>query len=340
MAGKDRQPRRPGNSAAADSRQLPPAPAEEEEAAAAAEKGPLDTLRQTVESLGPALEILERFHHRNKNQHRLSKWWAETDMLRRHVRKTLAVADQRLEKMAKEAARRGVKPPNKKRIKKGVVEEDKDEKYLKARAGFLRMILVPRAYLSFSQLISDRQFAHLGLMLLGILAQVDKALSPFASTSSLDDEEQDHLRSVPSQLASVDNPSHPQPGHLPETHQVKDIDMPDIAEDIGVAVSREDLLVSTRGNAPSPPSSLPSRGSNNNPPPKKEKEPNNTIITTTDTTTKKDEEPPVAEKRKKKKGGDEFDDIFGSLEEDKPRKKKKKKKAGGGDEFDDIFGGL
>lgn len=45
-------------------------------------------------------------------------------------------------------------------------------------------------------------------------------------------------------------------------------------------------------------------------------------------------------RKKKKARGDEFDAIFGALENKPPAKRAKKKRKVKGDEFDDIFGGL
>ena len=88
-------------------------------------------------SLAPALHILERFHHRNKNQHRTSKWWPLADMLRRHLRKLLHHQHQR-------------HPPKSSSIKSAKKNERKHDgnEMMVARSEYLRRALVPRAYLS------------------------------------------------------------------------------------------------------------------------------------------------------------------------------------------------
>ncbi|KAK0629867.1 hypothetical protein B0T17DRAFT_615593 [Bombardia bombarda] len=139
-------------------------------------------LQEAVATLVPALEILERFHHRNKNQHRLSKWWAQADMLRRHLRKLLVAMDARAEELERPAQKV-------KKTKKASSGEKEEE--LNARAAYMQFELAPRAYLAFTQLAADRQFAHLGLMLLGILAQVNQAVSPFAPTPPEEQEDDD-----------------------------------------------------------------------------------------------------------------------------------------------------
>ena len=97
------------------------------------------------------------------------------------------------------------------------------------------------------------------------------------------------------------------------------------ADDIGVAVSREEVLragQALKGGS----SEAVERGKG------------------TQQGEAQEEKPEAAEdktiqkpKKKKKKDDDEFDAMFGSLEPKKARKKKKQKK---GDEFDDLFGSL
>lgn len=94
------------------------------------------TLEQALSRLGPALEILDGFTYRNKNQHRLSKWWAQLDMLRRGTRKlSLDLQDSVRDR-----------PSQGKKRKKRAVGEAVDQK-LDLRARHLRAQIVPRSYL-------------------------------------------------------------------------------------------------------------------------------------------------------------------------------------------------
>lgn len=96
----------------------------------------VDTLQQALDRLGPALEILDGFTHRNKNQHRLSKWWAQLDMLRRGARKlSLCIQDSIRDR-----------PPQGRKRKKQSAGGGRDEN-LAFRARHLRVQLVPRSYL-------------------------------------------------------------------------------------------------------------------------------------------------------------------------------------------------
>ncbi len=46
-----------------------------------------DKFSRMLDRLVGANEMLRGFNHRNKNQHRASKWWADFDALRRHTGK-------------------------------------------------------------------------------------------------------------------------------------------------------------------------------------------------------------------------------------------------------------
>ena len=88
-------------------------------------------------SLPPALDLLVRFHHRNKNQHRLSKWWAQADMLRRQVRKMITELE------ALEAVGVGRKGGGKRAAAAAAAAGE----VVRRRAGYLRWRLGPGAFL-------------------------------------------------------------------------------------------------------------------------------------------------------------------------------------------------
>ncbi|KAK4106722.1 hypothetical protein N658DRAFT_520207 [Parathielavia hyrcaniae] len=207
-------------------------------------------LSLAIASLAPALELLERFHHRNKNQHRIAKWWAQADMLRRHVRKMLGeleAAVEPAEKAARAKERQRVKGTGKGKSQKlveAVGEENMQAEVLRKRAGYLRWRLGPGAFLAFTQLSADRQFAHLGLMLLGVLAQVDKVIAPFAppQRETVDEETREQAAAAAEVAAGKDSAV----GADDDTMMETDTDM-------GVAVSRDEIMASIeRDPAPTP----------------------------------------------------------------------------------------
>ncbi|KAK3944298.1 hypothetical protein QBC46DRAFT_374933 [Diplogelasinospora grovesii] len=338
-----------------------------------------DVLQQTWQDLHPTLDILQRFHHRNKNQHRLSKWWAQADMLRRHLKKFLGAVDGQLQLPLQRQTQQPTKKAKPKRAVVGEVGGGCTEGEVKARAVYLRAQLVPRAYLAFSQLTADRQFAHLGLMLLGVLAQVDTALSkePFAPGARAEE-------GLPELLDLHYHEGEQQQQQQTAALSVAAEDESALGDDVlGVAVSREEVDMMTMMIDPTLPTDDSSQmvvaTSGDRQPRKKKKQQreNNEEQERENREEDVSIEPP--KKKKKKKKADEFDDIFGSLnthntgpkttssshskkgekqeEEDdsaeqaepaKPeipiipgeKKKTKKKKGGGGDDFDDIFGSL
>ncbi|EAQ89003.1 hypothetical protein CHGG_05622 [Chaetomium globosum CBS 148.51] len=275
------------------------------------------TLTTTAASLAPALELLERFHHRNKNQHRLAKWWAQADMLRRQ--------------------------------------------------GLHTVVGGPAVWHT------------LGLMLLGVLAQVDQALTPFAAGPGNSSDVPDVRGEAASRAQSTG---------LSDITREDTVDRGlDVAMDVdmGVAVSREEVMLSIEQDTA--PSSAPSRPAGQPHPrsislpinPSKRKLSTQITLSKTEPPSKEGStspDPAKPKQRAKKAGNDEFDNIFGSSEEDtvpaatkshvkkkaKPRKgdeesnnttknpppdkarlqqkKKKTREDAGGDEFDDIFGSL
>jgi ribonuclease MRP protein subunit RMP1 len=77
----------------------------------------------TAESLLPVQHLLHLTAHRNKNQHRIAKWWASFSILRRQLGKLITALEN---------------PDAAFRAKKIEIEK---------RVGFLREEIVPRCYL-------------------------------------------------------------------------------------------------------------------------------------------------------------------------------------------------
>ena len=63
----------------------------------------VETLQHSLERVGQALHILDAFNHRNKNQHHSSRWWAQFEMLRRSVRKTIPEVEAAVEAFKRKA---------------------------------------------------------------------------------------------------------------------------------------------------------------------------------------------------------------------------------------------
>ncbi|KAL2160533.1 hypothetical protein VTH06DRAFT_1221 [Thermothelomyces fergusii] len=333
-------------------------------------------LGAAVDSLAPALELLERFHHRNKNQHRTCKWWAQADMLRRHLRKLLAELERARGEADRRRRRHHRRPPDRQPELQNqgpqtlLLRQGACGTRVATRAEYLRARLGPRAFLAFTQLAADRQFAHLGLMLLGVLAQVDRAAAPFApdAREALAVREQTAGGPTTTGTGTAGVRSGGSGAAVAvETGRDGDADADTAMAmdvDAGVAVSREEVMASIerdvdpRTSTSTPTPRLPSGSDHADPAGKADPRSVSLPINTLPThrTSHGGETPaartepageesranlePAATKPRKKKArkGDEFDDIFAGLDSGSKKPKKKKRKKG--DEFDDIFSGL
>ncbi|KAF7865744.1 hypothetical protein EAF04_005909 [Stromatinia cepivora] len=113
--------------------------------------------------------ILHLTHHRNKNQHRLSKWYKSFNILRRQITRLLALVPEYVIESSRGKAKVKVKGKAKER-------GEREERELQGLLGFMRKDVVGGCYLAFSQLVADNQYATLGLMLMGCLARLYKIL--------------------------------------------------------------------------------------------------------------------------------------------------------------------
>ncbi|KAI0180438.1 hypothetical protein GGR52DRAFT_531311 [Hypoxylon sp. FL1284] len=167
-----------------------PAPASSSDSAAVTggtnEEG--DMYADALERLRLLQPVLWGFNHRNRNQHRRAAWWGAFGMLRRRVDRLVDELDSASAAAAAIKKKSKAKESRKRRLdgggKKGDEEMEKDtdeEEKVRRHARWLLDVLVPKCYLSFSQLTADNQFATLGVVLLGALAQVRAACAPLAA---------------------------------------------------------------------------------------------------------------------------------------------------------------
>ncbi|KAI3393275.1 hypothetical protein diail_4508 [Diaporthe ilicicola] len=281
----------------------------------------LPALQSSLSRLSTAAHLLDGFVHRNKNQHRGTRWWGPFDMLRRGVRKLvpdLESAVQRAEFLSSSA----VAPA--KRTKTAAKRAQQPELgRVEARAQWVHDVVAAKAFEAFTQLVADRQFAQLGLMLIGVLAQVEAALGPFLKPAEPEDVQVDAAGLDPARVAAViaTRPvvsAAPQVGGIGAQQE----------DDLGVAISRGDLggdeedETASRARRASPQPEHPplkeKRSNKNEARGKKRLRADDSGSSTIGKPEKpvrpessKDEK--KAKKKKKKKGGDEFDDLFSSL---------------------------
>lgn len=106
----------------------------------------------TPTTLLPIAQLLHLIIFRNKNQHRITKWWGSLTLLHRNLKRLIE---------ALESPEAGFRKNREATLK---------------LVTFLKEQIVPRCYLAFSALVADGQFASLGLLLLGCLARVREVL--------------------------------------------------------------------------------------------------------------------------------------------------------------------
>ncbi|EWY91701.1 hypothetical protein FOYG_08713 [Fusarium oxysporum NRRL 32931] len=258
-------------------------------------------LATTSDSLAPLIPILNGFAHRHKNQHSSSHWWSSFSVLRRAVRNLVNDLNSRPKKVKSGGVKRDVYPAL-------------------ARAKWIMRHVVPGAFVTFSQLAADNQHAPLGLLLLSVLARTNTLLSQLVP---------DHDHNPP-----ISTSTEPMPSELSK-HQTSDLktdDAPNAGVDMGVAISRDELLSTQKKTKPVPKADSRSKDLK-----LKEYE---TKTTHTDTKKISSKSDTMDKPKKKTKNSDELSSLFGSLSSkngttDKPKKKKKK-----GDAFSSLFDSL
>ncbi|OBT89839.1 hypothetical protein VE02_00866 [Pseudogymnoascus sp. 03VT05] len=254
----------------------------------------------TPQSFLPIQHLLHLTAYRNKNQHRIAKWWASFSILRRQLGKLITALEN---------------PDAAFRAKKIEIEK---------RVVFLREEVVPRCYLAFSTVVADNQYASLGLMLMGCLARLNKLIS-FPKD---EDEEMDEVvqveKTASSHVLQLEDfgeaiSREELEGSVNKT--VKSLKTPkkgkksknELLEAAAMSpIERGGLSVSTASKKTITETVAPESDDAASPAPtteKKRKKVRETKVTTTSTKTTTQKPP----KKKRKKGGDEFDDLFSGL---------------------------
>ncbi|KAJ4260708.1 RNase MRP subunit [Fusarium torreyae] len=239
-------------------------------------------LTSTNESLATLLPILNGFAHRHKNQHSSSHWWSSFSLLRRAARN-----------LADDLASR---TPTASKTKSGDAKRDNHPAL--ARAKWMKRHVVPRAFVTFSQLAADNQHAPLGLLLLSVLARINTLLSHLVPA------EYSHETSTPAiakpEYSQTDLPSAP---HTSATG----VEASSSGVDMGVAISRDELVSSRKTKMkPLLKSEMRLKEATS-----KERKPRVLHTDTHKSSLKEDTKD--RPKKKKKKGGDALSSLFGSL---------------------------
>ncbi|KAJ0302033.1 hypothetical protein COL516b_007541 [Colletotrichum fioriniae] len=160
--------------------------------AATAAQTTLNEETTSIATLVPVLAILDSFNHRNKNQHRVARWWSAFDLLRRAVRRLHDALEAQARhrralsfkskssssssKRSSAAAAAGGKPTSSSAERRQhALDED-----VAARVRVLLDSTIPSSFSAFTQLAADNQHAALGLVLLGLLARINSVVTLLA----------------------------------------------------------------------------------------------------------------------------------------------------------------
>ncbi|KAK5942150.1 RNase MRP subunit [Knufia obscura] len=116
-------------------------------------------------TLQQRLHLLTLIHRRNKNQHHSQPFFKHLNILRRSLRRLLAIQTE-LDKLSHETIRN----PN--RVRWRFEREATLRSQRDVVGEYLREIVVPACYGGFGGLVGDGQFANLGVVLFGCLGEV------------------------------------------------------------------------------------------------------------------------------------------------------------------------
>ncbi|OAP57076.1 hypothetical protein AYL99_09189 [Fonsecaea erecta] len=128
--------------------------------------------REPKFSLPFAKSVLDKIWIRNKNQHRTQPWWKSLSMLRKAVSRLVTIEQEERSLRDRPLGYGGATAMDAKAVRARFEREAQLRGEKEIWIDWIRQVLIPKAYLGFSGLVSDTQFAHLGLVLVGLLADV------------------------------------------------------------------------------------------------------------------------------------------------------------------------
>ncbi|ATZ58792.1 hypothetical protein BCIN_16g04770 [Botrytis cinerea B05.10] len=231
-------------------------------------------------SLLSLTHLLHLTHHRNKNQHRLSKWYISFGILRRQVSRLLSIIPEHV----MESSRGKVKGKARER-------KEREERELQSLVKFIQEDVVPGCYLAFSQLVANNQYATLGLMLMGCLARLYKVLGALRVLTAEEIAEQ--------------------AGVVKETPQLNEAE---IVEDMGEKIMR-DVPVSEVEDSQTVERKEEDDTDVKKAKPKKRKQDGEVVESKASKLASSSDSIPAKppKKKRKKKGGDAIEDLFAGL---------------------------
>ncbi|KAL6245256.1 Ribonuclease MRP protein subunit rmp1 [Rhinocladiella similis] len=126
--------------------------------------------------------LLDQIWTRNKNQHRSQPWWKCLGMLKKAITQ-LALLDDR-ESQLRQTGGSGGALADATAVRRRFEQEAQIRSEREVWTEWVRETLVPRSYVAFTSLVSDTQFANLGVVLVGALADVVSIAGPPTPTTA------------------------------------------------------------------------------------------------------------------------------------------------------------
>ncbi|OCT55034.1 hypothetical protein CLCR_02977 [Cladophialophora carrionii] len=123
-----------------------------------------------ITALSFAKNLLDKIWVRNKNQHRTQPWWRTLSSLRKATSRLTALEDE--ERRLKSESRLLGSHSRGHHVRKRFERESQLRTEKEAWVQWVREVLLPKAYIGFSSLVGDTQFANLGVVLVGVLADI------------------------------------------------------------------------------------------------------------------------------------------------------------------------
>ncbi|EXF82551.1 hypothetical protein CFIO01_13101 [Colletotrichum fioriniae PJ7] len=301
--------------------------------AATAAQTTLNEETTSIATLVPVLAILDSFNHRNKNQHRVARWWSAFDLLRRAVRrlhdaleaqarhrralsfKSKSSSSSSKRSSAAAAAAGGKPTSSSAERRQNALDED-----VAARVRVLLDSTIPSSFSAFTQLAADNQHAALGLVLLGLLARINSVVTLLAPAPTPAPRLE---KAIPAGDVTTTSSSFSTTKSAAavtvadERHQQQQQQQSD-SKGLGVAISRDQLKLAAKPLDHHPSSSVSTLSLSRNVDeasaavPQKKRKLASVPPPETKASKPAKEEKPVKKKKKAKKT-DDFSDLFSSL---------------------------
>ncbi|KEF61752.1 uncharacterized protein A1O9_03322 [Exophiala aquamarina CBS 119918] len=140
--------------------------------------------------LAKSLHLIDSIFVRHKNQHRRQAWWIPLSLIRKALRKyvVLQARENKLKTPIRTAgAIQAVQDAENVRRRFEVETQVRREREM--LGAWIRNTLCPRCYVAFSGLVADTQFTNLGMVLMGVLAEIAGVVGlPQASGEELEED--------------------------------------------------------------------------------------------------------------------------------------------------------